>query len=140
MNKRALALILLCPVPALAQAPMPSASSQLLQIMLALGFVLAMIYGLGFIVKRFGQGGSLGGTQIKVVSSLTLGNREKLVITEVNGEQLLLGVTANSIRCLKTLDSTGQETATNTGAAQHEAVVDFKTKLAGLMVANKKPV
>lgn len=118
---------------------LPSASSQLIQIFLALAVVVAMIYALAWFLKRFGNQGTMAGNPIKVLNSTSMGTREKLVLAEVNGQQLLLGVTAHSINTLHSFDASTEdevEGSVNSG----ESVVDFKAKLAGLMAVNKKPV
>jgi len=40
---------------------------------------------------------------MKVVASLSVGAKERVVVVEVNGQQLLLGVTAGGINTLHTL-------------------------------------
>lgn len=118
---------------------LPSASSQLLQILLALGLVIAMIYALAWFLKRFSNQGSLANSPIKVISSTSMGTREKIVLAEVNGQQILLGVTAHSINTLQSFDKTELEEL-EANQNHTEAVVDFKAKLASLMAVNKKPV
>ncbi|WP_353408945.1 flagellar biosynthetic protein FliO [Pseudoteredinibacter isoporae] len=143
-----LPVALLVAMPAMAQAEgiaqqpvsgLPSASTQLLQILLALGLIIALIYALAWFLKRFSNQGSFANSPIKIISSTAMGTREKIVLAEVNGQQLLLGVTAHSINTLQSFDKTeleGLELSQN----RPEAVVDFKAKLAGLMAVNKKPV
>ncbi|MBB6523464.1 flagellar biosynthetic protein FliO [Pseudoteredinibacter isoporae] len=126
----------------IAQQPvsgLPSASSQLLQILLALGLVIAMIYALAWFLKRFSKQGSLANSPIKIISSTSMGTREKIVLAEVNGQQLLLGVTAHSINTLQSFDKDDLEEL-ELNQNRTEAVVDFKAKLASLMAVNKKPV
>ncbi len=120
-------------------ADLPSASSQLIQIFLALGVVVAMIYALAWFLKRFANQGALSASPIKVLNTTSMGTREKLVLAEVNGQQILLGVTAHSINTLHSFDSEVQDEP-DTDTPHAESVVDFKAKLAGLMAVNKKPV
>lgn len=120
-----------------------STAAQLLQVFMGLGAVLLLIFALSWVLKRVGNSTGFTASQIKVVSSLNMGNREKIVLTEVNGQQLLLGVTATSINMLHHFDAENkaapQETET-AGESKAESVVDFKSKLANVMAANKKPV
>ncbi|WP_299774330.1 flagellar biosynthetic protein FliO [uncultured Pseudoteredinibacter sp.] len=149
-NKFGLQIKLFCtiscaPILALAEqaaveqpiANMPSASTQLLQVFVALGFVLAIIYALAWFLKRFSNQSSLSASPIKVLNSTSMGTREKLVLAEVNGQQILLGVTAHSINALHSFE---QQSIPERVVENPEAVVDFKAKLAGLMAVNKKPV
>ncbi|WP_448249298.1 flagellar biosynthetic protein FliO [Thalassotalea agariperforans] len=69
---------------------------------LSLLMVLALIVIGAYILKKF----NLTNTQsdgIKIVTSLHLSTKEKLVVVQVGDKQLLLGVTANQINVLDTL-------------------------------------
>ncbi|WP_299978163.1 flagellar biosynthetic protein FliO [uncultured Pseudoteredinibacter sp.] len=149
-NKFGLQIKLFCtiscaPVLALAEqtavsppiSNLPNASTQLFQVFIALGLVLAIIYALAWFVKRFSNQSSLSASPIKVLNSTSMGTREKLVLAEVNGQQILLGVTAHSINALHSFE---QQNSPDLVAENPESVVDFKAKLAGLMAVNKKPV
>lgn len=103
------AVILAAPESA---APEPGiATGQLLTVMAGLAFVLLLVFGCGWFVKRFsGMGGKSGGA-IKVVSVLPVGARERIAVVEVGGQQLLLGVTAQQITTLHTFDEPVVDTA-----------------------------
>lgn len=82
--------------------------SSLLAIVLSLAFVMALAWGVLWLLKRF-QDGSFGrlsgneaGPNLRFERALPVGPRERLVLVEVDGEQMLLGVTAHSITQLKT--------------------------------------
>lgn len=109
--------------------PAPNSRGQLMQVMLALAGVLALIFALAWLFKRFVQPISLSGQQIKVVSSLALGNKEKLVLAEVNGQQILLGVTAQNINSLQTYSVDEVATKNTDLHGRDEKVSDFKSKL-----------
>jgi flagellar protein FliO/FliZ len=70
---------------------------------LALLAVLVLIVGLGWILKRLPGSGFKPAEGLRVVASLTVGAKERVVVVEVNGEQLLLGVTAGGINTLHRL-------------------------------------
>lgn len=70
---------------------------------LALLAVLALIVGLGWVLKRMPGSGFRPAEGLRVVASLTVGAKERVVVVEVNGEQLLLGVTAGGINALHRL-------------------------------------
>ncbi len=85
--------------------------SSLLAIVLSLAFVMALAWGVLWLLKRF-QDGSFGrlsgnetGPSLRFERALPVGPRERLVLVEVDGEQILLGVTAHSITRLKTWPS-----------------------------------
>ncbi|MGV8958966.1 MAG: flagellar biosynthetic protein FliO [Stenotrophomonas sp.] len=70
---------------------------------LALLAVLALIVGLGWLLKRLPGTGFRPAEGLRVVASLNVGAKERVVVVEVNGEQLLLGVTAGGISALHRL-------------------------------------
>ena len=65
--------------------------------------VLGLIIGLGWLLKRLPGSGFRPAEGMKLVASLNVGARERLVVVEVNGQQLLLGVTAGGINTLHVL-------------------------------------
>ncbi|WP_254693787.1 flagellar biosynthetic protein FliO [Shewanella sp. MEBiC00475] len=64
--------------------------------------VLALIFLLAYIVKRLKLVPSSGGV-IKTVAVTSIGQREKVVLVEVNGQQYLLGVTSQQINLIDKL-------------------------------------
>lgn len=75
-----------------------------LSMLLSLMFVLAVILMAAWVLKRFNivQHGATQG--IRVISSVNLGTKEKLVIVEVGNEQIMLGVTSQQVNLIKVLD------------------------------------
>ncbi len=70
---------------------------------LALLAVLALIVGLGWVLKRLPGSGFKPAEGLRVVASLNVGAKERVVVVDVNGQQLLLGVTAGGINTLHQL-------------------------------------
>lgn len=70
------------------------------QVMLGLLFVLAMIFAIAWLVRRFGAGTLLHSAHMRVIGSLPLGARERAVLVEVGGQQLLLGVAPGRVSSL----------------------------------------
>ena len=64
--------------------------------------VLALIVVSAFVLKRFNIV-QQGNSQLKVISSLSLGAKERIVVIQTGDKQLLLGVTAQQITLLDTL-------------------------------------
>jgi len=81
-----------------------STASQLASLVGGLALILALIYGLSWFVKRFSQGGFMHNPTLKIISALPLGTRERLMLVDVGGKQLLLGVTATQINTLHVFD------------------------------------
>lgn len=90
-----------------AQESLPAAgigAGQVVTVVAGLAFVLALVFGCGWFVKRFGGMQTVCSGVIKVVSVLPVGSRERLALVEVGGQQLLLGVTAQQITTLHTFE------------------------------------
>ncbi|MFD2168161.1 flagellar biosynthetic protein FliO [Thalassotalea euphylliae] len=81
-----------------------SSNIDVLSMLLSLLAVLAMIVVAAMVLKRF-QIGPQATKGMKVVTSLHLGPKERLVVVEVDDKQLLLGVTAHNISILQTLEN-----------------------------------
>ena len=77
-----------------------SLAGQLLQLGLGLAVVVALIFGLGYLMRRVGPLAPQGGQHIKLVSSLPLGPRDRLLLVDVGGTQLLLGTSPGRINTL----------------------------------------
>ncbi|WP_414493531.1 flagellar biosynthetic protein FliO [Stenotrophomonas maltophilia] len=80
-----------------------AAAPSLFGAVLALLAVLALVIGLGWLLKRMPGSGFRPAEGMKLVASLSVGAKERVVVVEVNGQQLLLGVTAGGINTLHTL-------------------------------------
>ncbi|PCI56615.1 MAG: flagellar biosynthetic protein FliO [Gammaproteobacteria bacterium] len=70
---------------------------------LSLLMVLALIGISAFVLKRFNVTQQNAG-QLKVVASLSLGVKERLVVAQVGDQQLVLGVTSQQITLIKSLE------------------------------------
>ena len=92
--------------------------SSLLAIVVSLAFVLGLAWGGLWLVRKFQDGsfGSLSGAsegrELRFERALPVGQSERLVLVEVDGEQMLLGVTAHSITLLKSWPRAGTTEAT----------------------------
>ncbi len=75
----------------------------LLQAALGLALVVGLILLCGWAARRFGLQQVGGGRQLKVVSSVSVGQRERVVLVDVQGTRLLLGVAPGQVRMLHTL-------------------------------------
>ncbi len=87
-----------------AQATTPLATGgiagQLVQLLLGLLLVIGLIFLLAWLLRRVQQIGPRGGQVIKIVASQALGPRDRLVLVQVGGEQILLGLTPGRITAL----------------------------------------
>jgi len=70
------------------------------EVALALAIVLVAIFAVAWLVRRL-HGGSIGAAgHLRVLSVMSVGPRERLLLVDVAGQQLLLGVTATQISSL----------------------------------------
>ncbi len=85
--------------------------SVLLTVTGALALIIFVIVALGWFARRSGLARRLndGREPITVVASQTLGNRERVVVLDIQNQRLVLGVTATQITCLAALEQPPQE-------------------------------
>ena len=79
-------------------------SGEVLQVAVGLLLVVAAIVASGWFLRRFNGSGFAGSNGLKIIALLQLGQRERLVVVDVDGVQLLLGVSQNGIARLHELD------------------------------------
>lgn len=88
-------------------APMtmaPTASTgSLLQTIAALVFVLALLMALAWAMKRYGPKAMGNSNKMRVVSSLNLGGRERIVLIEVADQWIVVGASPGRINALATV-------------------------------------
>ncbi|WP_288841269.1 flagellar biosynthetic protein FliO [uncultured Deefgea sp.] len=77
---------------------------QLIQVILALVLVLACIVGGAWLMRRYALVPGAGNTHLRVVSGVMVGTKERVVVVEVDGTWLVLGVTHQQVNLLHTLD------------------------------------
>lgn len=79
-------------------------SSSIGQMVFGLAVVVALLLGTLWLIKRLTTpSGPAAG--LKLLGGVALGGREKLVLAEVGGKVLVLGVTSNSINTLHVLET-----------------------------------
>jgi flagellar protein FliO/FliZ len=78
-------------------------AAQLGQLAFGLLLVVALIFVLAWLLRRVQQLGPRGGQVIQLVATQALGPRDRLVLVQVGGEQILLGLSAGRIAPLHVL-------------------------------------
>ncbi len=91
------------PSPVAEAAPAAVGAGGMLQALFGMALVLGLIFLCAWAARRFGLQRFHGGDVVKVVSSASLGQRERVVVVEVDGTWLVLGVTTSQIHTLHTL-------------------------------------
>ncbi|WP_339845156.1 flagellar biosynthetic protein FliO [uncultured Halopseudomonas sp.] len=88
---------------------------QLGQLALGLVLVVGLIFLIGYLMRRVGPLAPHGGQQIKLISSLALGPRDRLILVDVAGKQLLLGASPGRITTLHAFDEPVAEVPDRSG-------------------------
>ncbi|ACE82994.1 flagellar protein FliO [Cellvibrio japonicus Ueda107] len=109
----------------------PGSSGHLLSVTLALGLIVVLIFGVSWFIRRFGQGMLSGNAHMKMIAAMPLGTRERILLVEVGGKQLLLGVTAQQVNTLHVFD---EPVVTSGGSVKH---TEFSRKL--MAILQQKP-
>jgi len=84
-------------------AQAPSAAGSLVQTILSLGFVIALLVGLAWLLKRFGPKHITGGTKVKLVGALSVGARERILVVEVGEQWIVVGASPGRMNALATM-------------------------------------
>jgi flagellar protein FliO/FliZ len=89
--------------PAPVTMPSGSATGSLLQTLLALMLVLAVLGGLAWFLKRYGPKAGGANANVRMVGSLNLGGRERVLVVEVGNQWIVLGASPGRINALATM-------------------------------------
>ena len=135
---RTILITLLAALPAGAFAAEPVASAttsaaqtsligQLAQLGLGLVLVVGLIFLMGYLMRRVGPLAAQGGQHIRIVSNLPLGPRDRLILVDVGGKQMLLGASPGRISTLHVFEEPVAEIPVETVDG------DFARKLQALL-------
>ena len=111
--------------------PGVGSGGHLLNVTFGLLLIVGLIFALSFFVKRFGAGSFAGNGQLKVLSSMPLGTRERIVLIDAAGQQLLLGITPTHINTLHVFTEPVVPNNSNTASS------DFSKTLMSLLQPKK---
>lgn len=82
----------------------PDTLATLISLGAGLVAVVAVIYGCAWIIRRMNGMTGMNNSAMRVVSVMAVGTRERVVLVEVGGKQILLGITPSAIRTLHVFD------------------------------------
>jgi flagellar protein FliO/FliZ len=99
-----------------ARTPVPSVSGGLMQALIGLAVVLALIWGAARVMRRLQPHMAGRPGPLRLVASLAVGQRERVVLIEVGEHWLVAGVAAGSVNALATVPK-GEEPAAPAAAA-----------------------
>jgi flagellar protein FliO/FliZ len=93
------------PRPDAMPAALPSSPSagSLMQTIFALTFVLGLLAGLAWLMKRFGPRGGAQAGVLRIVGALSLGGRERIMVLEVGDQWIVVGASPGRVNALATL-------------------------------------
>lgn len=83
-----------------AESTAAALGSQLFTVVVSLAVVIGAIFACAWLVRRYGGGARLPGQRVRTLATVSVGTRERVVLIEVNGAQLLLGVAPGNVRSL----------------------------------------
>ena len=78
-------------------------AGSVLQMFLGLALILGLLYATLLFLKRFGAGAAGGANLLKIRGAAPVGPRERVVLVEVAGKVLVLGVAPGQVNTLHTL-------------------------------------
>ena len=102
--------------------PTGNLTSAAIRMVLGLAVVLALLGATAWVSRRFRVGAGLRGGLIEVVSGLSLGARERVVLIRVGGDQVLVGVSPSGMRTLHVLN---QAQAANQANSQNGEFANY---------------
>lgn len=105
-------------------------SGSVVQVIVSLLFVLAAIVLVAWILKRINMPQNAVGSALKVVSGVAVGQRERIVLVEVNDTWLVVGVAPGQVTALHTMP---KNTLPNVEAPAPEVDNKFKNWLKVVM-------
>jgi flagellar biosynthetic protein FliO len=97
--------------------PAGPATGSLLQTLLALIVVLGVLGALAWFLKRYGPKAGGGGANLRVVGSLNLGGRERLLVVEVGSQWIVVGASPGRVNALATMPKQEGADAMNANAS-----------------------
>lgn len=125
----------------------PTNGHALLQTLTGLLAVLVVIFMLAWLAKRLNFGGMASQNVFKPIATLPLGTREKAILVEVGGQQMLLGVAPGRVSKLHVFDqpvtvmeqqNPKQSSMVSSGVNHSRKSVDFATKLKEILAQSPK--
>ena len=109
----------------------PMSGSYLMQLVLGLIVVVLCIIALAWFAKKMNGFQSVTDDSLKMISSMSMGTRERIVLLQVGEEQILVGVSPGRINKLHVLDKPIEKVVGNQGRATGKNFSDkFKTMMA----------
>jgi flagellar protein FliO/FliZ len=115
--------------PQVAERVATPGAGSLVQVTLSLVLVLGAVFAAAWLVRRLKTFGKFGSGPIEVIADISLGAKERAVLVQVGGKQLLLGVAPGRVNTLHVLDEPiSGERLRATGYDQRKSRVDGQSE------------
>jgi len=101
-----------------ADAAPATSSGNLLRVLMGLIVVLGLMAAAAWTLKRFGAAKSAGGTVVRIVGGVSVGNRERVLVVEVADQWIVVGVAPGRVNALATM---ARSETNPTGSASTDA-------------------
>lgn len=120
---------------AAASAPASAVSAaSFVQVMVGLVLVLMLVAGVAWLFRRIAVLPGAGAGIIRVVGAAAVGQRERIVVVEVDGTWLLVGVAPGAVRALHAMPKAQSAPA---AAEWHAAEPRFAARLKQIFAGNR---
>jgi flagellar protein FliO/FliZ len=106
----------------------PTSSGSLLQVLVGLVVVLGLMAAAAWTLKRFGAAKSAGGTTVRIVGGVSVGNRERVLVVEVADQWIVVGVAPGRVNALATM-ARGEAMPAGTADAETNPAKNFSAWL-----------
>ncbi len=101
-NSAVISLLLFPVLAHAAESAAPDLGGSLLQLVLGFGVVLALLFATLWLLKKVSLPRGAAGNMVRVVSAAAVGPRERVVLVDVGGKRLVLGVAPGQVSLLDT--------------------------------------
>ena len=91
------------PASASAAGSAVASAGSLTQVALVLVLVIGLIAGAAWLLRRLGVARNTGSSAVRIVSGVSLGNRERILVVEVADQWIVVGVSPGGINTLTTM-------------------------------------
>lgn len=127
------------PITTLKASSSTDIALQLIQVLGSLGLVIALVFLVAYMVKR-NQGFSQINRKMRIVERLSVGTKEQVLLIAVNGQELLLGVSAAGVSTLHAFTAGAEVPASNEGSSvettpKEASTLGFSAHLSQILAA-----
>ena len=113
----------------IAQPASPLSVSSLAQLTLSLVAIVALIFAVSWLIKRFKLAGPRGRGEISVLDELALSPRERIVLIRVGESQVLVGIGAGGVVGLTPLATPIVLSGSPAAPASRSTTTSFRSRL-----------